>query len=281
MTTTTNQLFSLARFGRLLRKQFIDNRGQWLTNILLLAGTMIALALVAYQDVPTIVENRRSALFLVVGWAAWYAFVWQQTDFLNQKERAIAYLLQPASALEKMLALWLITGVGFLVVYVSCFVLIDAVGVRYVNNRTWSAILLQYIKISGGSKHISLCFDSDDFLDIPPFGWLLTAVFHGFALAGMLSIRRYALAVVAVLGFVMVAGLFFLNMGLANQLIGPGVVVSGIPFEGVNIQANTHDSYHELALQKPVSDQLRWVVAVLTAVALYVAAYFKLNERTV
>ena len=281
MIITTNQFFSLPRFGRLLQKQVTDNRGQWLTNFALLAGTMITVAMVIATGVPQEVDNMRIAAFFIGGWAAWYTFVWQQTDHLNQKERAMSYLLQPASAFEKTLALWLITGVGFVVVYVGYFLLLDAVGVAFINNREWSAQQLDEIRMRGGLSYIKPFYESDELADLPPFIWVLTGLLHSFALAMLLTVRRYALAIVAVLAFVLIGAGFFLNITVANQLISPGDVVSGKPFEGVIIRTDNPATYYDLALPQPFGDQLRWLVGVVVVSGLYAVAYLKLNEREV
>jgi hypothetical protein len=278
---TPNQTFSLTRFGRLLRKQFIDSRGQWLTNFALLAGGLTTLAALVYSTVPPEVDKLRIPLFFMMGWGAWYVFVWQQTDHLNQKERAISYLLQPASVVEKTLTLWLITGVGFVAVYVGCFLLLDAVGVAFVNNREWSMQQLDEIRMRGGLSYLKPFYESAELTDLPPFLWVLTGLFHSFALAMLLTVRQYALAIVAVLAFVLIGAGFFLNIWVANQLINPGNVVSGKPFEGVIIRLSNPNSYYDLDLPQPLGDQLRWLVGVAVVLGLYIVAYFKLNEREV
>ena len=277
---TTNQTFSLTRFGRLLRKQFTDNRGQWLTSFALLAGVMITLFMVSGQGVPQKVDSERRILFIITGWVAWYGFVWQQTDLLNQKERAVSYLLQPASAFEKTLALWLITGVGFVVVYLGCFLLLDAAVVAFVNNREWSAQQLNEIQRRGGMRQLKPFYESAELTDLPPFIWVLTGLLHSFALAMLLTLRRYALPLVAVLAFVLIGAGFFLNIGVAKKLISPDVV-SGKPFEGVIIQTRGPGTFHDLALPQPLGDQLSWLVGVAVLLGLYAVAYLKLNEREV
>ncbi len=278
---TTNQTFSLTRFGRLLGKQFTDNRGQWLTNLALLTGGMATVGVVIASGVPPEIDNMRTAAFFIGGWASWYVFVWQQTDLLNQKERAISYLLQPASAFEKTLALWLITGVGFVVVYVGCFLLLDAAGVAFVNSRAWSAQQLDEIRMRGGLSSIKPFYESAELADMPPFVWVLTGLLHSFSLAMLLTVRRYALAIVAVAAFVLIGAGFFLNITVANQLISPGNVVSGKPFEGVIVKTNNPGTFYALDLPQPLGDQLRWLVGVAVLLGLYAVAYVKLNEREV
>ena len=278
---TTNQTFSLVRFGRLLRKQFIDSRGQLLTSFALLVGVMTTVGVVIATGVPPEVDIMRIAAFFIGGWVTWYVFIWQQTDHLNQKERAMSYLLQPASAFEKTLALWLITGVGFVVVYVGCFLLLDAVGVTYVNSREWSAQQLDEIRMRGGMRYLKPVYKSDELADLPPFIWVLTGLLHSFALAMLLTIRRSALSLVAVLGFGLIGVGFFLNIGVAKQLISPGTVVSGKPFEGVIIRTDNPVTFYALDLPQPFGDQLSWLVGMMVVLGLYMVAYFKLNEREV
>ena len=138
-----NQTFSLPRFGRLLRKYFTDNRGQLGANLALLTGLMLALTVMFYSGLPFTVDRNRAISFFFLIWVSWYVFTWLQTETLNHKERALNYLLQPASQFEKFLLLWLVSGVGFLAVYLLLFTVMDSLGVAYVNNKQWTPYQLE------------------------------------------------------------------------------------------------------------------------------------------
>lgn len=276
-----NQIFSLPRFGRLLRKYFTDNRGQLLAGLALLIGLMLALTVMFYSSLPFAVDRNRAIPGLFLGWAAWYIFTWQQTDLLNHKERALNYLLQPASQLEKFLLLWLVSGVGFLAVYSLLFTIVDSLGVSYVNGRQWTPYQLAQIKMAGGIMSIKPFYQSDNFW--PPAQILvLTGLLHPFSIAFLLFVKRYSLLLVGVLIIVLLAAGYFLNSYLLHWLLNTSEPLSAMPFESVGVDAPTSVGVsRKIGPPQPLGNQLRYVVGITAVVLLYITAYFRLKEREV
>ena len=274
-----NQTFSLPRFGRLTRKYFTDNRGQLLSNVAVLIAGLIILATVIYTGkYPQAVERTRQIPFFFVGWAAWYVFTWQQTETLNQKERAITYLLQPASRLEKIILIWLLSGVGFLLVYTLVFTAIDGVAVSYVNHLKWTPAQQKIV----GSYQLVSWYKSAEFFKAPLTIWVLSALLHPFALAFLLSIRRFTLPLVAVLAFCLFIGGMFLNSAILISLTGSDSASFVIPFSNFLAQSPTGDSvYRTVSLPQSPGNQIRYVVGIVAIVLLYITAYFRLKEREV
>jgi hypothetical protein len=276
-----NQTFSLGRFGRLLRNYFTNNQGQLLTNLTLLTSVMLVGFVLIYSEVPPEIESLRSPLCLILGWAAWYVFIWQQTDVLNHKERAITYLLQPASGFEKILLLWLISGVGFVLVYGLLFSFFDAIAVAFVNQREWTADQLSEIKMRGGLTTLVPVYQTTQF-SAPLIILVYTALLHPFALAFLLTVRRYNLALVAVLAFVLITAGFFLNTFLIHRVVNMTSAVSGyMPFGEVVLRSPDEATYRYLNLPQPVGNKIRYVVGILAVVLLYITAWFRLKEREV
>ncbi len=172
-----NQLFSVARFGRLLRKYFTDNRGQLLANAGLLIGSLFVASVFTYQGSPGSVIEMRTLLFFVLGWPCWYVFTVQQISVLNQKERAMNYLMQPASQFEKILLIWLISGVGFVLVFGLVFTALDSVGIWFVNHRNWSPEQIAMIKRQGGLFKLKPFFADASVRKIPVQLWAFTGCF--------------------------------------------------------------------------------------------------------
>lgn len=274
-----NQTFSLNRFGRLLRTYLSDNRGSLLVNIVLLIGGLAVLALVIYRLVPASVDRSRYALLFFVGWAAWYVFAVQQVATLNEKERAITYLLRPASVFEKYLLVLLVSGIGFLLVYLTVFTLIDAVGVSFVNHRNWTTMQLSQIRMMGGRLHIEPYYESDVLRHTPTSVWVFSALLHPVVLTIALLIRRFSLALVAVV----ILGILVIGL-LGNEFLMSGLfeeqeVSAGFPFSNPSvIRSNTT---HQIELPKPIGDQIRYAVGILAVVLLYVTVYFRIKEREV
>ncbi len=277
-----NQTFSLARFGRLTRKYFTDNRGQLLANIGLLVSGLFVLIVFAYQGSPGAVNDQRYILFFVLGWACWYVFTVQQTAVLNQKERAINYLMQPTSQVEKILLTWLISGIGFVIVYACVFALFDAIGVSYVNNRNWTPEQLDMMRRQGSLFELKSIFGEKSIDNIPRQLWVFTALLHSFTLAFSLLVRRYTLPLVVVIAFAVLIFSYFGNNYLLHTLSGSQTVGSSTPFSDASaISPTTHFEYRRIELPQPIGNQIRYAVGIIAVVLLYVTAYFRLKEREV
>ena len=278
-----NQTFSISRFGRLLRKYFTDNKGQLLANIGLLVGGLFVLTVFAYQASPGSVKDTRFVLFFLLGWPCWYVFTVQQTAVLNQKERAINYLMQPASQIEKTLLIWLISGVGFVLIYTSVFALFDSIGVSYVNNRNWSPEQLDMMRRQGSLFKLTSFFSGisiDD--DIPKQLWMFTALLHAFTMAFSLLVRRYTLPLVVVITFALLIFGVLGNNYLLHVLTGSDSISSVTPFSNANAKSPVDQyQYRSIDLPQPLGDQLRYLVGATAIILLYITAYVRLKEREV
>ena len=274
-----NQTFSLSRFGRLLRIYLSDNRGSLLINIVLLVGGLSVLALFFYRSMPVSIEHSRYLLLFFVGWAAWYVFTIQQVAMLNEKERAITYLLRPASLVEKYVLILLVSGISFLVVYLAVFTLVDAVGVSFVNHRNWTAEQLNQIRMMGGQLHVEPYYKSEGLSNTPITVWVFSMLLHPVVLTVALLIRRFPLALVAVIILgVIVIGLFG-NEYLMSGLFAGEDINAGLPYSTpVVIHNNTG---RQITLPEPTGNQLRYAVGILAVVLLYITVYFRIKEREV
>ncbi|SOD98794.1 hypothetical protein [Spirosoma fluviale] len=265
-----NQTFSFSRFGRLANKYFTDNRGQLLANMALLLVILVAVSLIVYNGNPLAVERNRSIPFFFIGWAAWYVFIWQQTEALNHKERTMTYLMQPASQLEKLGLLWLVSGVGFVVVYLLLFVLVDAAGVQYVNSKEWPT----------GTPALTAYYAFDGFIPLQLV--VFTALLHPFALAFLLVVRRYSLPLVAVLAFLLIFIGVIVNTLILGSFIDLGGDNMAGPFNRLGVPSPINEkNYRMIDLPQPIGNQIRYAVGIIAVVILYITAYFRLKEREV
>jgi putative flippase GtrA len=277
-----NQTFSISRFGRLLRKYFIDNKGQLLANTGLLVGGLFVLILFAYQASPASVRQTRTILFFVLGWACWYVFTVQQTAVLNQKERAINYLMQPASQVEKILLIWLISGLGFVLVYSAVFALFDSIGISYVNNRDWTPEQLAMMRRQGSLFKLTPFFSGISLDDMPRQLWVFTGLLHAFALTFSLLVRRYTLPLVVVVAFGLLIFGVLGNNYLLHMLTGSNTISSVTPFAQANAESPVNQyQYRHVELPQPIGNQLRYLVGITAVILLYITAYIRLKEREV
>ena len=276
-----SQTFSLGRFSRLFRTYFIDNRGQLVANMALLVGGLTVLSVFVYRQYPYTIESSRYGLFFMVGWAAWYIFIMQQTMFLNQKERAINYLMRPASSFEKGLLIWLVSGPCFIIVYVALFTLIDAVGISMVNSRHWTVDQLSQIRRMGGMVDLKPFFRAGRLNEIAGSGWILAVVFHSVYTALSLVIRRYALPLTAVITITLLIIGTLLNTSLLQILTGNSTISTVLPFTGTLVESPMRTGFREVTLPQPLGSQIRTVIGLTVIILLYITAYVRLKEREV
>jgi len=275
-----NQTFSSSRFGRLLSKYISDNRGQLLTSLALLTGILLVGALLAYRGLPFQADRNRGVLLFFFGWLLWYIFTWQQTEVLNHRERSINYLLQPASQPEKFLLIWLVSGVGFLIVFLGLFSIIDALGVAYVNTINWTPNQLKIIRQVDGLLVIKPFYQSENMW--PPAQLLvLTGLLHPFCLAAFLFIKRYSLPIVGVLILVTLAAGYFVNSYMLTWLLDTAEPLSVLPFERAIVESPKGMAVRKLDLPQPLGDIIRYTTGIAGIVLLYIIAFYRLKEREV
>ena len=275
-----NQTFSLSRFGRLLYKYFSDNRGQLLTSLAMLTGILLTVSTLIYLGVPFLVDQKRVAFLFVIGWFAWFVFTWMQVEVLNHRERSINYLLQPASQLEKFLLIWVISGVGFLTVYLLLFTVVDAVGVGYVNSRNWTPEQLSTIRQVDGVLRITPFYKSEQLLP-PAHILVLTGLLHPVCLATFLFVKRYSLPIVSVVIVIVLVTGFFINFYTVKAMLSPAHVVSVLPLESPTVKLPASSVYRTIDLPQPLGDIIRYATGITGIVLLYVIAFFRLKEREV
>lgn len=277
-----NQQFSVVRFNRLLGKYFTDHRGQLLAYTGLLVGCLVVLCAFVYSSFPGNVNDLRLPLYFLLGWVCWYVFTVQQTAVLNQKEQAINYLMQPASQLEKIVLIWTVSGLGFILLYHALFSLFDLAGVWFVNHRHWSLDQLKMIHWRNSPLTIVSFFDDDSFRRIPAQFWVFTALIHPFAMTFSLLIRRYTLPLVVVAAFALFTFGILSNNVLLHSLTGTEAFRSVLPFSGGIMESpfNQFD-YRTVDLPQPLGNQLRYLVGITVLLLLYITAYVRLKEREV
>lgn len=274
-----NHIFSLNRFGRLLRTYLSDNRGSLLVNMVLLIGGMVVLALFVYRSYPNEADRGRYLLVFFVGWAAWYVFTVQQIAVLNEKERAITYLIRPASVFEKYVLILLVSGIGFLLVYLTVFTLIDAVGVSFVNHRSWTAEQLNRIRMMGGQLHIEPFYRPEGLRHVPTSLWIFSVLLHPVILTFALLIRRFSLALVVVIVLSLLIISVVGNEYFMNGLFGEQEINTGFPFSDPSVMRN--NVRRQIELPGPIGNQIRYAVGILAVMLLYITAYFRIKEREV
>lgn len=133
-----NDTFNIKRFGLLLKKDFQENFRKYLMRMLTLYGiltiVLVWFSMLEYDSSRYIANYEVSSsfynnlitftMFLMLGFGCISASFLMEP--MSNKIRRISYLTLPSSMFEKFLSRWLVSVVGFLLVFLVAFWLADA-----------------------------------------------------------------------------------------------------------------------------------------------------------
>ena len=122
-----SQSFNLTRFGRLFRKHTAEHlRGYLLATAVLLGGIGLVLGYVAYLNTQAMSASVQGMVFIMGLLSSGVFFTSTVLAPFGPPRHATPALLLPASHWEKYLVAWLYALPIFVLVYIGCFYLMDA-----------------------------------------------------------------------------------------------------------------------------------------------------------
>ncbi len=256
-----NQQFSITRFGRLFAKHTAEHYRAYLMSFLVVLGSLFIFF--AFRNVMTQrpMEIRDQVMtfgftFILTG----SLFTSSVFSDLGQPRTAIASLTLPASALEKFMVKWIYTYAIFQLIFVGSFYL----------------ALQPTQKMTAAAAHpgeIMNLFREPELVNI----FLAYTVLHSFTMLCALLFKKLHFVKT---GFVIL--IFFVVFTMVNKLIMQGMtgrqVFSAVPF--LNLGFEEHNEYHLLSIPEE-SAYIFYMFAVVAAVIIWSAAYFRLKEKQV
>ena len=261
-----NQIFSLRRLGRLLRKQLAEYYTNYLLGMgVLLGGLLLFMGGISYFENRNFSVSTQAGFFALLLLATGAFFTSTVFAALGDKRQAASLLTLPASALEKFLAGWLLSLPGFALVFVVAFYAADVLVLQLIGLRGWPHRLLNIFAP-----------------DTPALSWLLVyyPLLHGWMLCGSIFFAKNQFIRTSALGLLGALLLALANWQVLATLLGPGAHVGlAFPFGAVRVH-DTPTSYLVGELSVPAA-QLPWlpVLPLGLAFMLWVAAYFRLAEK--
>jgi hypothetical protein len=257
-----NEIFSFRRFIRLFVKHTVEHYRAYLMSIAVLAGVLLlGGSFVFYMSIDPPDVGFQSAIFVLLMVIAGTLFTSTVFSDLGEKSKAIPALTLPATALEKYLVAWLYAYPIFLIVYTGIFYL-ALYGLS--RGRHWDDKQHFYILDLRHSGMVGIL--------------IVFSVMQALALFGSVFFRK--------LHFIKAGFAFFIGSGIAilcNTLLlkimtGLREVDLAIPYSFLDFSLN--DRNYRVG---PVDPD--WVLVLslmaLTAVMIWVAAYFRLKEKQV
>ncbi len=205
-----NDVFSLQRFGWLMRKVVVERRMQVLGTIgLCLAVTFIIYALTLLLQGIVVAQNAAFETGLVVGGPLIASIVF---GYFNNNATGASFLTLPASLLEKWLSGVLITGVVYFFLFLLCFRIIDLAFVAQYHHNLDPH--LPYYKEIYEDVHI---LSYTEFFANGTY--LLFFNFSGIVMLGSLFFNKASFVKTALIICSVIAGSFLLNLLTVSLLI--------------------------------------------------------------
>ena len=257
-----NNFFSLQRFYRLFVKHTVEHYRIYLMSVAVLAGVILLGGAFLFFIIPEPPDpGMQTAIFIILMLIAGTIFTSSVFSDFGDKNKAMAALTLPATAFEKFLVGWIYSYPAFLVIYSAVFYL-GLIGLE--STRHW-----------GPNQHFIL-------FSIPQSGLytVLTiySFLHAIALFGAIFFNKLHFIKTGFSFFIGYVVLLIFNTLVLKAMIGLDVIKAAIPFGYLNF--NVGDNYYSI-VAKDVAPQEIWLVLFISAVLIWVAAYFRLKEKQV
>ena len=205
-----NDIFSLQRFGWLMRKIFIERTAQILGTIgLCISITFILYAMTYLMQGIAVAQNAAFLVGLTLGGPLVASIVF---GYFGNNATGASFLTLPASILEKWLSGVLFVGVIYFLIFLLCFRLIDFAFVAYYHNSLDPH--LPYYKEQYDGVHI---FSYTEF--VASTAYLLFFNFSGLIMLGALFFNKAAFVKTAFIVCGIMVGAFLLNFLVVKLLI--------------------------------------------------------------
>lgn len=255
-------VFSLGRFTQLFVNHTVANYRMYLMSLGVLMGVIFLVMVYAASGNDFLISvNAQQAYFSIFLFLGVSIFTTGIFSILGDKRKAIAYLLLPASNLEKLLVAWLYSFLIFHILYIAGFYFVDFI-ILSMSKKGANETTMMTLGGPGFSYQTMLF----------AFAWV-----HSMSFFGAVFFKRLHFIKTALIVFVCALIFTSLNKVLVNLLIGADVT-SIEPFGGLMIREGKESYYlEELEMVKVVAPYLTGGVSLL----LWIGAYFKLKETEV
>ena len=272
----TNNVFSVPRFGAYLQKHIVDNIRLYMMAVVVLAGVLLMLMIFTVITGTNIPVYSDLIPFYMIGmFITGMIFTSMTFSHLADKSRGIDFLLMPASHFEKFLTTWLITTVGFLLVYHIAFFAAVYIGASIIAAKTGLHLrndLGEY------GKHF------------PWYNWYFVwFVVQAIFLLGAIYMHKFSYIKTMFALIIFVAGLYFVNLLIVNILFGNHMApwYAAAPFIGNNTWDQPEHfpgrGLHYVALFPPkgMTNAYLFIAKYLVAPVLWTLTYFRLKDKEI
>ena len=261
--------FNITRFIALLKRDVFENARSVLLALFTILGiytVILVLSAIVFNNTTLAMfpDKAYYILFFIAGiFISGMAF----SDFRN-KEKTMYYLMLPASSLEKFLSMFLLTTVGFVIIYTTLFA-----GFNLLN-------ILAIKSILGDVSIPFLGFVFADFIDM----FLVYLSVQSLFLFGATMFKKSPLFYTFLFSFVAAILYSFIQVMMAKYLFSDLVDVVGSS-SGAHIVSTSSDfSFGQMynGDTSAISLQVSHIFfSYIFPLALWVAVWFKIKEKEV
>jgi len=255
-----NEVFSVARFGKLFVKHTVDHYRSYLMSIAVVAGVLVlGGSFISYFVMGLLDPGAQMVMYISLLTLAGTIFASTIFSDLGDKKKSIPTLLLPASSLEKFMVGWAYSYIVFIVLFTFMYYFA-------------LAAVIYFQSTHGHSEPMMVFFNMEMVL---PF--LLFSLLHSIALFGAICFEKLHFIKTAFAFFITFAVLTVFNTLLVKTFTGKDVFAM-IPFSPMAFREADH--FYAVKISYEKSAWILWTVVIVT-VFFWMAAYFRLKEKRV
>ena len=257
-----NNFFNLQRFCRLFVKHTAEHYRTYFMSVAVLAGVILLGGAFLFFVIPEPPDTGlQTAMFIILMLIAGTIFTSTVFSDFGNRNKAMAALTLPATAFEKFLVGWIYSYPIFLLIYSGVFYL-GLIGLS--NARHW-----------GPNQHFVL-------FTVRQAGFyaVLTiySMLHAIALFGAIFFNKLHFIKTGFAFFIGYVILIIFNTLFLKVITGLQVIKAAMPFGFLNF--NISDRYYSLG-PMGIPPSVILIELSVSAVLIWVAAYFRLKEKQV
>lgn len=263
-----NDVFDIKRFTWLLKKTVLEQPAQ----LLGLLAVTLTITLLTYAVVQSIVGIGKAQLSaFVLGFLVGGSFMASSVfGYFSSKSNGVAYLLLPASHLEKWFCGIIISGVFFVIIYLGFYRIID---VFFINSYRNS--------LDHNATNYSLLYNSVELFSFNnPIARSVFIMFYnisGAMLLGSLYFNKASYIKVALIICIFTIATYFINLFFGSLFFKH--IDLAVPFTSIFLKVDNEVGIIDMPYGP--AKAAGFAIAYVVPAALWLLAYLRLKEKEV
>lgn len=264
-----NNVLDFRRLGYYFQQHLVAAFRPYLLGILAIFGLMIILPSLVVLSNNSHIELSDIVAFYYIGlFFGGLLFTSMAFSDFNNKEKGVSFLMLPASQFEKFITAFLVTTVGFFLVYHLCaytaFIIVNKIAIA--KNTFGIRMDWDFLGNEKGQRYI----------------YFVYIFLHAVFLVGALYFNKLAFIKTLVVLLLILLGLYLLNCVFAFILFGSNMryIFEQVPFVliGTRPSGNGNSTY---VISEQMAKSYIFIAKYLLAPILWTIAYFRLKDKEI